>query len=1445
MRFLIVLILAIVGAICNPIVEPDLCSGCIKLFTDVKDKLSTLETSLKIGNIIDGALCDSFTVGKEQCKTITKTLSTEYLGSVINSSDSRTICTVLQYCQPSPPHRIDASSHEHLHQSLNLANRFVHLTTKVGNTNLCSECSKLLGDVKTQLADPRTVQQFHLTVDVLFCNHLPVGKEQCQQLSKVVMNSYLGFLDKIENPTVCTVLLYCQPIHPQGSTKYFHQTDIDLMGRYLHLHSKGSDDPDLCADCTTLFGDVKTRLSDPATIATVEGLFDQYVCNFFLIGKDTCKTLSKTIITIYMGFLSQLVNPDLICTTLLYCPAPLIPVSTGSADGTDLYLLSRYLHLQTKSKVSLSDDPDLCADCTTLFGDVKTRLSDPATIATIEGLFNQYVCNFFLIGKDTCKTLSKTIITTYLGFLAQLVSPDLICTTLLYCPAAPIQVSAGSTDGTDLYFLSRYLHLQTKSKISLSDDPDLCADCTTLFGDVKTRLSDPATIATIEGLFNQYVCNFFLIGKDTCKTLSNTIITTYMGLLSQLVNPDLICTTLLYCPAPLLQESAGSTDGTDVYFLSRYLHLQTKSKVSSTDDPDLCADCTTLFGDVKTRLSDPTTIATIEGLFNQYVCNFFLIGKGTCKTLSKTIITTYMGFLSQLVNPYLICTTLLYCPAQLIQVSAGSANGTDLYFLSRYLHLQTKSKVSATDDPDLCADCTTLFGDVKTRLSDPATIATIEGLFNQYVCNFFLIGKGTCKTLSNTIITTYMGFLSQLVQPDLICTTLLYCPAAPIQVSAGSADGTDLYLLSRYLNLQAKSKVSLSDDPDLCADCTTLFADVKTRLSDPATIATVEGLFNQYVCNLFLIGKDTCKTLSNTIITTYLGFLSQLVNPDLICTTLLYCPAPLLQVSAGSTDGTDLYFLARYLHLQTKSKVSSTDDPDLCADCTTLFGDVKTRLSDPTTIATIEGLFNQYVCNFFLIGKGTCKTLSKTIITTYMGFLSQLVNPDLICTTLLYCPAQLIQVSAGSANGTDLYFLSRYLHLQTKSKVSATDDPDLCADCTTLFGDVKTRLSDPATIATIEGLFNQYVCNFFLIGKDTCKTLSKTIITTYLGFLSQLVNPDLICTTLLYCPAPLIQVSTGSPHGTDLYFLSRYLHLQTKSKVSLADDPDLCADCTTLFGDVKTRLSDPATIATIEGLFNQYVCNFFLIGKGTCKTLSNTIITTYMGFLSQLVQPDLICTTLLYCPAAPIPVSAGSTDGTDLYFLSRYLHLQTKSKVSSTDDPDLCADCTTLFGDVKTRLSDPTTIATIEGLFNQYVCNFFLIGKDTCKTLSKTIITTYMGFLSQLVNPDLICTTLLYCPAAPTRPEPQAVIGGPDLCADCTAIFGNLKTLLPSQETTETISGYLEDVVCNIIPLEQEPCSMMIQTFVGAALEFLSNLVDVNVICTALGYCPNPPPGLL
>ncbi|ESO87753.1 hypothetical protein LOTGIDRAFT_234981 [Lottia gigantea] len=400
---------------------------------------------------------------------------------------------------------------------------------------------------------------------------------------------------------------------------------------------------------------------------------------------------------------------------------------------------------------------------------------------------------------------------------------------------------------------------------------------------------------------------------------------------------------------------------------------------------------------------------------------------------------------------------------------------------------------------------------------------------------------------------------------------------------------------------------------------------------------------------------------------------------------------------------------------------------DLCADCTTLFTDVKTRLADPNTAAAIETQINQFSCDLMLIGKETCQSTVKTIVGTMIGFMAQSIDPTIICTMLQYCqptpPEPHVQES--------MDLVKRFMDL-TKSRVGG--EPDLCADCTNLFTDVKARLANPQLAAGIVASLNKYSCDLIPVEmvKGTCEAITNTLITQGLVTLAGLVDPAMTCAMLQYCAAPTPPKVLLHPEHIEL--LDRFFTLHGKAQ---AGDTDLCADCSTLFTDVKTRLTDPATIQAIVAQVEQYSCNLMPIGQETCRSLVSTVIGAGLGMMASFIEPTQICTILGYCQMPPMVHDSFQST----------LYLKPEVMSQTVGDIDLCSDCTTLFTDVKTRLSNPQTVGAITAGIEKFSCNLLPTFQTTCNMLVSTAVSTGLGFVASLIDPAMTCQILMYCTA--------------------------------------------------------------------------------------------------
>ncbi|XP_065054357.1 prosaposin-like [Rhopilema esculentum] len=265
----------------------------------------------------------------------------------------------------------------------------------------CQICKVIVGYVDTELKNKKTQQEITAELEQL-CAYLGTYKAECQSLMTAYLPMIFQYLEQALTPdVVCKELGLCTAAKKLLVKAAFQKKSSKVKG--------GS----YCQTCEIVVSYVES-LVNSKTEAEIVAEVDQ-LCSFLGTYKDECKSLADTYLPQIIELLKKELTPALVCKELGLCTS--------------------FNKFAKKIKVAGVKEGATCTLCKILVGYIDKELKDSKTEAEITALVEQ-LCSYLGSYKAECDSLVSSYLPLIFQYLAQAMSPDLVCKELSLCTSA-------------------------------------------------------------------------------------------------------------------------------------------------------------------------------------------------------------------------------------------------------------------------------------------------------------------------------------------------------------------------------------------------------------------------------------------------------------------------------------------------------------------------------------------------------------------------------------------------------------------------------------------------------------------------------------------------------------------------------------------------------------------------------------------------------------------------------------------------------------------------------------------------------------------------------------------------------------------------------------------------------------------------------------------------
>lgn len=507
-----------------------------------------------------------------------------------------------------------------------------------------------------------------------------------------------------------------------------------------------------------------------------------------------------------------------------------------------------------------------------------------------------------------------------------------------------------------------------KNQKLTQDGGEVCEFCEAILDDVRRLIADNRTKDDV-ARFLESACG--VIPDDsiaaTCRFVVMELMPEVMEMLSENVNPQVICGTIKMC-----KGLADKTLHNEVP--SRQIPARVpKTSVGSFQGPDYCGDCKKFFTDLKIMLRDKTEQEMLEQFLEHDVCVFFGFMSKKCQEMVKALLPLYLEYITQFDDPNMICHLIRFCTEDVQR----PVNQHMLTLLEQFRNAKNGSE---------CETCKAIVEEVQSLAQNPAIQKEIVDYLKTDVCKYFGKSKDQCSMAVEKFAPTVFKFLSTWLDPDARCRGFGFCPSSRLSASSVSSVNNIHKDAAKIPSLKPH-EVSNQNE---CALCELVLNAIKSMLAKNATEEEIiEGL--DKVCSM-LPGtlNATCKDFVNEYVPAILAMLRQEVDPEQVCALLGLCSSKL-----GTFN--------KLVTAQGKSG-------DTCFVCKAVVQYIQALLEDKSSLSEIEKLMKK-VCNFL---PDSMKSQCVDIVDTYGALIAHMIateyTPEQICKVIKLCSSETAEV---------------------------------------------------------------------------------------------------------------------------------------------------------------------------------------------------------------------------------------------------------------------------------------------------------------------------------------------------------------------------------------------------------------------------------------------------
>ncbi|XP_052262835.1 uncharacterized protein LOC127866386 isoform X5 [Dreissena polymorpha] len=1311
------------------------------------------------------------------------------------------------------------------------------------STSTCTYCELLVSGVK-DAAHSKSSQVEIASLLSNVCTYLPNAEliKQCQDIVTEFTPEVIEMLDnKLSTDMICTALGFCAGLedtgHPeQGTTKLYSEAGVQLL--YKSVGNVRNDTQ--CADCTKFFKDVQDSITSQETLDQLEQLLNQTICSRLGSLSQLCDETLEEILPIILKAVADNFDPDILCRIFGFC------LTKGKAPV--VFPIKNVFIGKGPLQYRSSEECDICKQ---LLGQVVSFLRDSTTQAKVKEILENEVCTLFGGLKDRCKQLVEEYTPMIFELLVNELDPTTLCEAVGLCVVSsrlPVVAAA-------VMVPARMVEPASMVGAGFVKDSTECTVCKYLVQEVDNVLKQNQTIQTIEDLLDK-ICD--RLPTPDLKTQCEAFVEEYgplvLSLLAQELDPQAVCQTIGLCKKTNAQVSVQLTKC------------------------DACVAGVTVLENLVANISQEQILSFLNMVCDYVPENY----TATCKKYLQEYGPLIVSALKSRQDPKTLCALAQFCTAKLPNKQ---------YMTVPIPQEPVPAVARGTSGSVECDVCGTVLYFLEFMMKAKATQEEIKHSLDKLCTHLHGSMPGYCKTFVDTYLPKAIDLLIQAMDVELICAELGLCREETRNQKTASKLSAVLSPLNTLpVSLNEEHTVQLakgSASPSIeCEVCGTVLYYVKILLQNNATVDEIKQAMDKLCTDLPSSLSGFCQTFVDTYLQQAIDLLVKEIDINTICAELGLCngvssavkPASLLSAVLSPLNTLPIQLKKENtVHLLKAAPLVGDDKCTLCVEFAKL---VDQELQNNQTQAFIKKVLKDVCASLPDSLRDECSRLVEENYQLVIDFILLNYDPNIICKMIGICPAHKVT--------------------PVQSTVTEVKSGPICGLCELIIQELDSILKGNKSEASIKAALEQ-VCSLLPDTLSTeCKQFVDQYAQQIIDLLLQEIDPDQICKLIGLCTtsghraekilvkagpvcvicefvlklvdkelqgnkseaaitAALDKVCSLMPDTISVecnQFVSEYAKLIINLLVQELADPDtvckalkvcttskqsvpivhdkvplkagpVCVICEFVLKLVDKELQGNKSEAAITAALDK-VCSLM---PDTISVECNQFVSEYAKLIinllvQELADPDTVCKALKVCTTSKQSVPI--------------VHDKAPLKAGP-----VCVICEFVLKLVDKELQGNKSEAAITAALDK-VCSLM---PDTISVECNQFVSEYAKLIinllvQELANPDTVCKALKVCTAdllkgleATVHILKEKPKVGADFCVPCEFIVKQVQEFIKENRTTQEVEDFVKSL-CDILPdTVTAQCHDVVDQYVPAILDLLSENLDPKQVCEKLGFC--------
>jgi len=597
------------------------------------------------------------------------------------------------------------------------------------------------------------------------------------------------------------------------------------------------------------------------------------------------------------------------------------------------------------------DGSDVCTFCEDIVKDVRALVDDKKNQQQVKDFLDK-ACNIIPdeAFAQKCKTAANDQIDEVVQLIDSVLDPATVCSVIGLCKGFEDQVKHAPVE--EVNTVLKASPAQPMPKIEPA-----CTDCKKFMGDIKALITDKSTEKEFVELLEQQLCSQLGDLQSMCNTVVEQFAPEIFQMLSQEVEPNMICQAFGFCP---------STPAARKMFAKIRLSLSPLAKAKKVGDDTTCLVCKTVIGELREVSRDKNTQAEVQTFVKKNLCAML----GDLQDICDQTVDQYGPELFELLvnelDPEARCLSLGLCSSSSAETIIRNASPKQPP-QSKPIQSGQVMAGKATASGEACVLCELVVKQVDSMLADNATEKEIQDALDQ-VCSMLPSSiADTCKTFVDTYGPVVLNLLANELTPDQVCGALGLCT-------------------------QNTKKSTMRAPSTQCVLCEFVIKELDQLIGDNATEKEIIQALDQVCGVLPDTIKETCNQFVNQYGPTVIALLLQELDPQQVCTAIKLCSPSTIKTTVREPAPKPV-----------KSVKASAE----CTLCEFVMNELDTVLKDNATQEEIMESLSE-VCQLLpQTIEPDCEDFVHTYGNLVIQILSEELDPSLFCQTIGLCPSKM------------------------------------------------------------------------------------------------------------------------------------------------------------------------------------------------------------------------------------------------------------------------------------------------------------------------------------------------------------------------------------------------------------------------------------------------------